>query len=441
MGTTRDSIDDWIVRQRWYSGKGSAPRLRELASLPIPSVDPDATVRLLLVADDSDERIPVYQLPLVERQTIPRGAGEAYIGRSDDDGYLFDAPHDPAFAASLLAAMTGGSGDLGDAPLGAPAVLSGEQSNTSIVVPRSEGLDIVVKVFRVVHHGDNPDAELQSVLSDAGIPFVPRFFGEVVGEWVDGHDEQGTGHLAVVQEFVTGAEDAWRIALRSASELTPFTAEARELGRATAVMHETLAERMPTREPSIGDTVSMAAIWHSRLGAAVRDAPALDALRSRVESVYDEAQGEVWSRLQRIHGDLHLGQILRAPDGRWVFIDFEGEPLRTMAERSHPEPSLRDVAGMLRSFDYAAASGDPAVASGGEPSAGSRAWAQDCRDAYLDGYADAASSDPLAHRVLLDALELDKAVYEVSYEARNRPAWIGIPLRAVARLVAERRTA
>jgi maltokinase len=435
MPSTAESLAPWIARQRWYSGKGTAPRLRMLAALPVPSTDPSASIQLLLVADDADERIPVYQVPVLERAGVdPERAGYA-IGPSDSGGTLYDAPHDPAFSVSLLEAMTGGAADLGDAPIRGSGVLMGEQSNTSIVVGREGAVDLVIKVFRVVHHGDNPDAELQSVLSAAGIPFVPRFFGEVVGEWTDGHDESGTGHLAVVQEFITGAEDAWRIALRAAADLRPFTEEARALGRATATMHETLAVRMDTREPSIGDTVSMAAIWHSRLGTALRDAPALEPLRLEIESVYDAAQEEVWPVLQRIHGDLHLGQILHAPDGRWVFIDFEGEPLRTMSERSKPEPALRDVAGMLRSFDYAAASGDPAVTSGGEPSPGSRAWAEDCRTAFLEGYSEVSTSDPLAHRELLDALELDKAVYEVSYESRNRPAWIGIPLRAVARLV------
>ena len=432
MPSAVDVLATWITRQRWYSGKGSAPRLRELASLPIRSTDPGATIELLLVADDADERIPVYQVPLVVRAEPPAtGAGHA-IGEVDG-GVLYDGPHDPAFAVSLLDAMTGGSAELGDAPVRGSGVLTGEQSNTSIVVGRDGGVDLVIKVFRVVHHGDNPDAELQSVLSAAGIPFVPRFFGEVVGEWTDGHDEQGTGHLAVVQEFLTGAEDGWVIATRAAADRRDFAEEARALGAATAVMHGALATRLEAREATLGETVAMVAIWHARLGSAVRDAPALEPLRARVEAVYDAAQQEVWPRLQRIHGDLHLGQILRAPDGRWTFIDFEGEPLRTMAERQRPEPALRDVAGMLRSFDYAACAAD--AAAGVAPTPESLAWGRACREAYLDGYASIGEGDPRAHAVLLEALELDKALYEVSYEARNRPAWLPIPLGAVRRLV------
>lgn len=441
MDTTRETIADWIVRQRWYSGKGSLPRLRTLAELPLPSLDPDASVRLLLFADDSDDRIPVYLVPVVERGTIPKGAGPTLIGRCDEGRYLFDGPEDPAFAPSLLAAMTGGVSELGDAPIRSTAVLRGEQSNTSVIVAREGAVDLIVKVFRVVHHGENPDAVIQSTLSEAGIPFVPRFFGQVVGEWTDGHGETGVGHLAVVQEFVTGAEDAWRVALRAEGAGESFATQAHELGRATAVMHEVLAERLPTRDATVGDQVTMVAIWHARLATAIRDLPELEASRAAIEAAYDAAQDAVWPRLQRIHGDLHLGQVLHAPDGRWTFIDFEGEPLRSLYERTQPEPSLRDVAGMLRSFEYAAAAGEAArIAAGGERSTATPdQWAAEARAAFIAGYQDAASSDPLTHRVLLDALELDKAVYEVSYEARNRPEWVGIPLRAIARLTAARR--
>ncbi|MBI5161098.1 MAG: aminoglycoside phosphotransferase [Micrococcales bacterium] len=436
MASTQESIESWIVHQRWYSGKGSAPRLRPLAALPIPSTDPAAAISLLLYADDSDDRIPVYQIPVVERHARPDSP--AVIGRSDAGGWLVDGPHDLAFATSLLVAMTGGSSELGDAPVLGASVLTGEQSNTSIVVPRDGAVDLVIKVFRVVHHGDNPDAELQSVLSAAGIPFVPRFFGEIVGEWTDGHGGQGSGHLGVLQEFITGAEDGWRIALSAAQQSRTFAAEARELGAATAVMHAALADRLETRDPSVGDVVGMVAIWHGRLAAAVRDAAGLEPWRPRIEAAYDAAQDEVWPQLQRIHGDLHLGQVLRSPDRRWVFIDFEGEPLRSMSERTRPEPALRDVAGMLRSFDYAAAAGRLGASGAqddADPSADARAWSEECRAAYLAGYAAAASGDLRTHQVLLDALELDKAVYEVSYEARNRPGWLPIPMTALARIL------
>jgi predicted trehalose synthase len=137
--------------------------------------------------------------------------------------------------------------------------------------------------------------------------------------------------------------------------------------------------------------------------------------------------------LQRILGDLHLGQVLYAPERGWQFIDFEGEPLRPLAERSLPDATMRDVAGMLRSFDYVAGSlarrDTPIDATG---------WAADARKAYLDGYASVAGSEVDDFHQLLAAFELDKAVYEIAYEARHRPAWIPIPLAAVQRLLATR---
>ncbi len=149
--------------------------------------------------------------------------------------------------------------------------------------------------------------------------------------------------------------------------------------------------------------------------------------------MYRRALEVEWPPLQRIHGDLHLGQVLQVPGQGWVLLDFEGEPLRPMPERTRHDLSMRDVAGMLRSFDYVAGSirlDDPERS----PDA-ARAWARDARDAFVAGYAGTTGSDLDPRHPLLAALELDKAVYEAIYEARNRPTWVAIPLRAIARLV------
>ena len=169
---------------------------------------------------------------------------------------------------------------------------------------------------------------------------------------------------------------------------------------------------------------------HARLDAAAREAPAVAEHVDAVRAVYARAERVAWPDLQRIHGDLHLGQVLAAPAPRgWVFLDFEGEPLRPLTERSLPDVTLRDVAGMLRSFDYVAG----ALAQDDEPvDAGE--WARSARSAFLDGYQRGTGTELRAHRELLDAFELDKAVYEVVYEARNRPTWVGIPVAAVERL-------
>jgi predicted trehalose synthase len=138
--------------------------------------------------------------------------------------------------------------------------------------------------------------------------------------------------------------------------------------------------------------------------------------------------------LQQVHGDYHLGQVLHTAARGWIVLDFEGEPLRPLSERLAPDLPLRDVAGMLRSFDYAArhatlGTADPEAARGAE------AWARECREAFLDGYGAATGRDPRDDAVLLDALELDKALYEAVYETRNRPDWAVIPMAAVRRLL------
>lgn len=146
------------------------------------------------------------------------------------------------------------------------------------------------------------------------------------------------------------------------------------------------------------------------------------------------AEAASWPALQRIHGDLHLGQVLDAPDRGWVLIDFEGEPLRPLAERNAPDCTLRDVAGVLRSLDYVAG-----TVARAEPTTDVRRWCTDAQTAFLDGYAD-VGVDPRSHGPLLTAFVLDKALYEVVYEARNRPTWLGLPTDAIDRLLQEARS-
>ncbi|MGA7148103.1 MAG: phosphotransferase, partial [Microbacterium sp.] len=155
--------------------------------------------------------------------------------------------------------------------------------------------------------------------------------------------------------------------------------------------------------------------------------------RPALESVYAQAAAVAWPAQQRIHGDFHLGQVLQVPGRGWVVLDFEGEPLRPMAERTRADLALRDVAGMLRSFDYVAGSirlDDP-----DRSPESAREWARTAREAFLEGYARTSGDDLREEAPLLAALELDKAVYEAIYEARNRPTWVTIPLRAITRLV------
>ncbi len=444
-------LTDWMRRQRWYGGKGRSPELRTIGAWSLESDEPAVTIRTLLVMDHGGASPVLYQVPVTIRDHIPSGWDEHLIGKLDEGGYLFDAPHDPAYARALLRLIAGESRARSE---GATAqghasglnaahvharmtskVLSGEQSNTSIIVDVSEGTvsnPVICKIFRTLHHGENPDVVLQTALTAAGSEHIPASAGHVTGEWDDPGRPEGRahGHLAFAQEFLPGVEDAWRVALRWALGEIDFSERAQALGEATAEVHETLAQVLPTRQPSLGDTVAIVSTWHRRLAIALAEVPEIAQYRSAIESVYDAAQSVTWPPLQRIHGDLHLGQVLSVPGRGWMLIDFEGEPLRPMHERAQLDVPLRDVAGMLRSFDYvagAATTSESAVESTGR-------WVRRAQEAFLAGYAERSRHALDEHFALLDAFQIDKAVYEAVYEKRNRPEWLPIPVQAIARL-------
>ena len=426
MSTTLECVSEWITRQRWYAGKGHEPRLRILSAEILPSDDPDARVSVLLVMDDEGHVPTLYQVPIVERSSLQPAERAFLIGQNDDGDYIFDGPHDPAYTRALLAVL---APDL-DGELTGSAVLSGEQSNTSIIFEIDGVPSIICKVFRTLHNGDNPDVTLQAALSEAGSTAVPHFVGQMRGEWADVGQPSGraAGHLAFAQEFLAGSDDGWKVALRYAASGSDFSELARSLGEQTARVHSGLASAMPTNEASADDVAAFAVSWARRLMLATREVPALVESREAIEAIYETARSGTWPRLQRIHGDFHLGQALLAPDRGWVLVDFEGEPLRPMNERDRPDVALRDVAGMLRSFDYAAG------ATPGLPAE----WAAACREAFIAGYLAESGVDIEVFRPLLDAFELDKAVYEAIYEARNRPDWLAIPLRGIEQLLAAR---
>jgi len=403
-------LESWIADRRWYASKGSVPRLRTIST--------DDGTRLVL---DEAPAVPVlYQSPIT----------------SGPDGALVDATTDLAWVSALAARIDAAPDSL--SPIGrvtAARVLTGEQSNTSVICDTESGDRVIIKVFRVLHHGDNPDVTTQLALTAAGSTRVPRVYGALRADWPDvgRPDGTATGHLAFAQEFLPGLDDAWRVALQEAQAGTPFGERAEQLGTALADVHRTLAGALPTEPADAPRRDAAVATMHARLDTAAREAPAVADHADAVRAVYARAADATWPDLQRIHGDLHLGQVLSAPDPRgWVFLDFEGEPLRPLDERSLPDVTLRDVAGMLRSFDYVAG----ALAHDADP-VDAAAWAAEARARFLEGYRRGTGADLAAHSALLDAFELDKAVYEVVYETRNRPDWVGIPLAAVARLVGD----
>jgi predicted trehalose synthase len=431
----------WVAKQRWYGAKASIPRLERIGGWSIDHGDVRISTHYLL--DHGVDRATLYQVPLTER--ISPLTSLTPIGLAGGR-HIYDAPHDPAYSRAILGLILSedeSGGARGHRQPGTPplvishsAVLSGEQSNTSIICRVENGAPVILKVFRTLHHGDNPDVVLQSAIAAAGSRLVPTSVGFLSGQWQDSGqpDLIARGHLVFAQEFLPGAEDAWRVALEAAGAGRDFTERARALGEATAAVHTILAQVLPTRAPTPDDIDSIISGMLARLDLALREVPPLENCRPTIERLFELARTAPWPPLQRIHGDFHLGQVLDVPDRGWVLVDFEGEPLRPMTERSELDVTLRDVAGMLRSFDYAA--GSVALAGGGSgPAESVAAWAPAARHAFVDGYIARSGADVQLRHELLDAFEVDKALYEAVYEARNRPDWIAIPIEAIRRLV------
>ncbi|MFG6476362.1 aminoglycoside phosphotransferase [Microbacterium sp. P06] len=442
MDSTLQSLTDWMPAQRWYASKGRTPRLRLVAEWDVAG-DDDARVRLLLVADEAPETPVLYQVPLVVRTGRPE---TGVIADLDDGSVLVDGATDPAYGEWLYQSVTGGGRISGtDGPLesrtaasrpatsatATSSVLGAEQSNTSLIFrPHGDGAAVICKLFRQVHPGLNPDIELQTALADNGSTSVPQAIGSLEGTWRDRADGDliVTGSLAFAQEFLDDVEDAWRVALSAAQADDDFDARAEALGAAVADVHLTLSRILPTHEPTDSDRARVAAIWEGGLETAVGEIPELAPFAPAIRAVYADAAAAPWPLFQRVHGDLHLGQVLEVHGRGWVLLDFEGEPLRPIAARRMPDLAVRDVAGMLRSFDYVAGS----VERLGSDDGAARRWATTAVAAFERGYA--AAGGPAADERLLRAFELDKAVYEAVYEVRNRPDWLAIPLAAIERL-------
>ncbi|WP_448073025.1 maltokinase N-terminal cap-like domain-containing protein [Georgenia yuyongxinii] len=459
------TLPAWMARQRWYTGKGRVPHLEVVGALSLapagvpptaggehPARTGDAEAASWLLRDVGGPAPVLYQVPLTVRHEPVPGLEHALV---DGDGpFVYDGCHDPAGATALLAAVVeeraldgAGVGARGHrtgsrAAVAGSRVLRGEQSNTSIIFDAATGgTPVILKVFRVVQAGHNPDVEVQEALAGGGSTRVPRPLGDLLGWWPDGA-ARAEGHLAFAQEFLPGVQDAWRVALRALEHGTDFADRAAALGETTAEVHAVLARTMPTAEADDAAREAMLAGWRRRYAAAREAVPALAAHADAVEAVLRAGAATPWPALQRVHGDYHLGQVLDVPGRGWVLLDFEGEPLRPLAERTAPDLPQRDVAGMLRSFDYAAgaATGTGATGAAGGTTATAadrarQAWADRARAAFLDGYRAGGGRDPRSDAELLRALELDKALYEAVYEARNRPGWLPIPLAGVARLL------
>jgi len=425
-----DLLRDWLPRQRWFAGKDRP--VTELGLLSMTELFPGC-LHLLVRTGHSAVPIPggahdgdCYQLLLGIRKDVSPRLGRALIGRPEQGPFagltVYDALHDPRSAQLLLERLRhpGSAGPLrfeGDPSVRVPGglpprLLEAEQSNSSLVY----GDEFILKIFRRVQPGINPDLEVPGALTGQGCRRVPA----PVAWFRTTHPQEMT--LGVLQPYLREASDGWTLALRALATGDDFTVQAHQLGQATAEVHLALASAFPTGVHD--ESGRTAAAMTERLDSAAHCVPALKPFVPGLRGAFGALVAcDPGPPAQRIHGDLHLGQVLRA--GReWFVIDFEGEPSRPLAERRSVQSPVRDIAGMLRSFDYAARQRRP-----WRPQ-----WARRCREAFCGGYAARAGWDPRKKHGLLRAYETDRAVYEVLYEARHRPDWLPVPMAAIERL-------
>lgn len=425
-------LPDYLARQRFYAGD-EVPD--EVEIVDRQQLDGVLWLLVRVPGDEAAYQVPVGFQPLDQMEEWLKGKGRSLIGDLDDGDrplLAYDAMIDPTLVPALLAqALDPMPDDASTRPLAV------EQSNTSVIV----GEQLVFKLFRRVYDGPNPDAELVGALDSVGFAFVPA----QLGTWRrDGRD------LAVARTFLRGSADGWSLAATSLRDLYEarvppeeaggdFGPSAARIGTLVAEMHLGLAEAFGTRP---GDPAG----WAAELAAGMVDLDGVDGIDA-------EQLGEVRRRYERlgsladagpavrIHGDLHLGQLLRNDDG-WFVLDFEGEPRVPLAQRVQPSSPLRDVAGMLRSFHYAAEAvlAERHDGHDEELEALAVAWEDRCANAFLAAYLNEPGIDALlpvddaALHAVLGAFELGKAVYEVGYERAHRPDWLPIPLRALERL-------
>lgn len=454
----RAPLAGWLPRQRWFAGKARTVddvRVDDAAAVAPGVLDVFAVVRY---SDGGQER---YQVPLAA--VADEAAGRAARVADVDGVTLVDGATDER-ACRALAGLTvrgpgpttaagatlAGSAVTGRAPSGGDEArpLRGEQSNTSVVFGRSQ----ILKLYRRLETGVNPEVELTAALTRAGFPHVPAQHGALRLSAPDGPDTA----LALLSDFVDG-DDAWALALaevdaarrprgREGPSPDRLTGALPGLGGAVARLHLALGRSFGAEPVTPADLLTWRDDMRRQVDAvldlAARRAPRVaravlaraPQLVRRVESLgaLDDAGAAV-----RVHGDLHLGQVLVDGGGAWQLLDFEGEPARGLRERRRPSSPLRDVAGLLRSFDYAAAHDAPDR----PPAPAVAAWRDAARTRLLDGYLTTREAAVLlpagrgARRVLLEAFELDKAVYELGYELANRPAWAAIPVGGILRVL------
>jgi maltokinase len=425
--TGDDALTGFVGAQRWFGSKSRS--LTEGRVVDAAELSPDCVLALFR-ASFSEGADELYQLPM--RMTAS-GARELSAA-------------DPVLAHALLAALRRAqplatpagavefavTGPLPDATaLTEVRAVGGEQSNSSVVF----GEQVILKLYRRLQDGESTELELLRLLDAHGFEYTPRLLG-----WYRYAGAPVSATLGILQTFVPHARDGWELALESLADPASFLPRARRLGEITARMHTVLAadEGDPAfrPEPLLASSATHAEADARDVLDGLRPGGPAEAVRARADDVLERLRSllraGVGGQAIRQHGDYHLGQVLWS-GGDWLVLDFEGEPARPLAERRRKSSPLRDVAGMLRSFAYAA---ETVRGQGRDPGD----WERDARAAFLAGYDDAIDQALLPERgapraSLLAACELEKALYELRYELDNRPAWVHVPATGILRLL------
>jgi trehalose synthase-fused probable maltokinase len=479
---------EFLRRQRWFGSKGlAAATARFRTVIPLFSEPIDAAIaRVDIMVGQAT--IATYQLTLTVRRGVANHAGVlAVVDSGAGPGILVDAVHDAEFRARLVRALRDrerfeGQGtrwiaEPCDESLPDPEtpsrLLQGEQSNSSMVY----GESAVLKIYRRLTAGPNPEAEVAEFLAARAFANVPALLG--LFRLVDADGSETVAGIA--QQFVAAIGDGWSYARRRIRDLVilrheqtagwaAFLDDCRRLGEITGALHRALCSDAsnPDFSPQPVGADDLAR-WReglrrqvdtsiTLLDASLRSGALAREGKSEARVVLTEARalldratafltglGPGAGAQIRHHGDYHLGQVLRKTDGDYVILDFEGEPARPLAERRQRHSPLRDVAGMLRSFAYAATvtvkEDAPTNADVRPFRAQADALATEMQRAFRRGYFRAAPPAPVLPASseitegLLTIFEIEKAFYELAYELNNRPSWVDIPLAGIRELL------
>jgi len=447
LALPEDELREYVLAQRWYGSKSEeVASVRAVDAFPLQRGGEKpllavAVVEVRFAAGTHD----LYNVPLGLR----RGDG----GFASADGWsAFDALEDEELVQGLVELLRqqatveheGGTvqfctiGDVGEG--GAVRAMGSEQSNASVVLDER----LVLKLYRRLEAGVNPELELLRFLTEHGFPSIASLEG-----WAAHVGQPLDATLAILQHYVPVRRDGWTFALEDlAAGGNGFVPLVRRLGEVTGRMHTVLASEpsdpaFSPEEPSVEALALIVARIDEEIEqvfASLPDLAELEPLEGRADQLRDRlremGQSGPLGRLIRHHGDYHLGQVLWTEADDWVVLDFEGEPARPLRERRHKRSPLRDVAGMLRSFSYAASAS--ALEHGIEPPTG---WEGRARSEFLAGYLAEADPTIIPDGSVLDRrlrlFELEKALYELHYELGHRPDWVRVPVAGILQLLDE----